>query len=127
MNHYKGGTVVTVENVRKVIVRISRKQLWMNFIENWSNCAWDDFGNPSYEGLKEVGNALLNGDKLSSSQTASGIRKLFKDGDTVLLLGDAMVDLEQKDILREVIVQDINDVTGDIIDEIKIEHNHIIF
>jgi len=91
----------------KVTVTITRRQLWLNYVESWRDIAWDDCtgGVNSLANLKEVADVLLTGDPLDQKQ----LRKLFSDGWTFMLLGDAMEFLDvRNDVprLREVVVTD---------------------
>lgn len=91
----------------KVTVTITRRQLWLNYVESWRDIAWDDCtgGVNSLANLKEVADVLLTGEPLEACQ----LRKLFRDGWTFMLLGDAMEFLDvRNDVprLREVVVTD---------------------
>lgn len=108
---------------RKVTITISRKQLWYNFMESWTDMAWDDYH--GVDSLTEVAKVLLNGEILTMS--GMNLKKLFRDGYTCLLMGDAMKEIDVNDILREIIVQDINDFTGKLDDSVVIHHNDIVF
>jgi len=108
---------VTKTEAKKITITISRKRLWMNFIECWRDMAWDDY--VGVGGLKEVADVLLSGSDLDVDQ----LRKLFQDGHTVFLLNDAMPEIDvsdKSDILREIVVQDEGKL-------IKIRHEDIIF
>ena len=108
---------VTKTEAKKVTITISRKQLWMNFVECWKDMAWDDYC--GVLSLEEVADVLLSGSELDVDQ----LRKLFQDGHTVFLLNDAMPEIDvsdKSDILREIVVQDEGKL-------IKIRHEDIIF
>ena len=109
----------------KVTVTISRRQLWNNFVECWRDMSWD-----SYEGmdtLKEVADVLLNGEPINKNWQA--VRKLFRDGYTVMLLGDAMAHFDvpgnPDNILRKVVITDYDDLHPTC--ELSVDHEHIIF
>ena len=92
-----------VTPAEKVTVTISRQQLWNNFIECWRDIAWDNY--VCTQSVKDVASVLLNRKPLDKDFLA--IRKLFRDGWTVMLLGNAMSVLDNgRDILREVVVTD---------------------
>ena len=91
-------------HTEKVTIVITRHQLWKNFIASWADVVWDDYG-VGTQCVKEVADVLLTGEPLGKN--IYGLRKLFKDGWTVMLMGDAMNELDNdKDILREIIVTD---------------------
>ena len=118
--------IVSNHPATKVTVTISRRQLWNNFVESWRDIAWDN-----YEGvdvLKEVADVLLNGEPIKKNWQA--VRKLFRDGYTVMLLGDAMTHLDvpnQSDnILRKVVITDTDD-NGAVAGELWVFHEDINF
>ena len=106
--------------VEKVIIEISRRQLWNNFVSGWADLAWDDSG-IGMPILHEVKLVLLSGEPLSKNSLE--LQKLFKNGWTFLLLGsEAMKEFDNgKDILHEIVVTDDGD------DSIIIRHEYIEF
>ena len=93
-------TVNTTE-AKKVTVSITRKQLWDNYVDCWRDIAWD--GDLMIDSLKEVHSVLCCEGELNGV----ALRKLFRSGDTVPLMNDAMQFLDNgADILREIIVVD---------------------
>ena len=93
-------TVNTTE-AKKVSVSITRKQLWDNYVDCWRDIAWD--GEPMIDSLKKVHSVLVTDTDLDFVD----LRKLFRSGETVLLMNDAMQFLDNgADILREIIVVD---------------------
>lgn len=92
---------VTTTDVKKVTVPITRKQLWDNYVDCWRDIAWD--GEPMIDYLKNAYSVLCCEGELNGVE----LRKLFRNGDTVMLMGDAMQFLDNgADILREIIVVD---------------------
>lgn len=99
----KNKFTVTHNAAVKVTVTITRRQLWLNFVDSWRDIAWDDYD--GVDSLKEVADVLLTGEPLE----AGPLRKLFRDGWTFMLMGDAMEFLDvRNDVprLREVVVID---------------------
>jgi hypothetical protein len=96
---------VTTTDAKKVSVTITRRQLWDNYVDCWRDIAWD--GEPMIDHLKKVHSVLVTASELNFVD----LRKLFRSGDTVMLMGDAMQFLDNGvdngvDILREIIVVD---------------------
>jgi len=92
---------VTTTDAKKVSVTITRRQLWDNYVDCWRDIAWD--GEPMIDSLKNVHSVLVTDYELNRND----LRKLFRSGDTVMLMGDAMQFLDNGvDILREIIVVD---------------------
>jgi hypothetical protein len=91
---------VTTTDVKKVTVSITRKQLWDNYVDCWKDCAWDNC--IGLDSLEQVRSVLT----VDSELDFLAVRNLFRRGDTVMLMGDAMEFLDAKDILREVVVLD---------------------
>lgn len=100
----------------KITITITRHQLWNNFVDCWKDCAWD--GGLGVDCLKTVQSVLVTASPLDFVE----LRKLFRSGDTVMLMGDAMQFLDVKDILREVVVLDPTHNK-----EIHIRHEDISF
>lgn len=94
---------VDTKEVRKVTVTITRKALWENFVECWMEIAWDEYS--GVDTLKEVAEVLLTTPKLNIKL----LRGLFSNGYTVLLMNDAMKHLDQRNIVREIVVVDVDD------------------
>lgn len=109
-----------VTPAEKVTVTISREQMWKNFIESWRDVAWDNYNGTS--AVKEVADALLIGEPLAFGKNAYALRKLFRDGYTVMLMNDAMSVLDNgRDILREIVVTDGEN------ENVVVYHRDIIF
>lgn len=107
----------------KVTITISRRQLWRNFVETWSEIAWDDYR--GVEILKETADVLCCKDSLQ--QIRDKVCGLFRDGSTFLMMGDAMMKLDvvgNDKLLREIIV---TDKVGDKVEMIVIRHEDINF
>jgi hypothetical protein len=94
---------VLSSDVKKVSVTITRRQLWDNYVDVWRDIAWD--GELLLDSLKTVHSVLC----CEGEMNFLAVRKLFRDGDTTMLMGDAMEFLDAKDILREVVVIDESD------------------
>ena len=93
-------TVATTD-AKKVSVTITRRQLWDNYVDTWRDIAYD--GEPMIGHLKNVHSVLVTAESLDFVK----LRNLFRTGDTVMLMGDAMQFLDNGvDILREIIVVD---------------------
>jgi len=93
-------TVATTD-AKKVSVTITRRQLWDNYVNCWKDIAWD--GYPMIDSLTKVHSLLVTAESLDFVK----LRNLFRTGDTVMLMGDAMQFLDNGvDILREIIVVD---------------------
>ena len=92
---------VLSSDAKKVSVTITRRQLWDNYVDCWRDFAWD--GEPMIDYLKKVHSVLVTTSPLDFVK----LRKLFRDGETVMLMNDAMQFLDNgTDILREIIVVD---------------------
>jgi hypothetical protein len=117
---------VTTEPAIKLTVTITRRQLWNNFVESWKDIAWDEYH--GLDSLKEVADVLLDGSMLG--QSVVRVRRLFRDGWTVMLMGVAMDKLDDpnnKNMLREIVIQDVNEVTGEVEDTVFVFHEDIEF
>ena len=119
----KNAYIVNTTPATKVTVTISRRQMWENYLSVWSDLAWDEYR--GVMGLKTVADVLLCGDGLLV--VCSRIKDLFRDGHTMAFMGSAMKELDNGPILREIIVQDRHDVTGEVQDSIVISHQDILF
>jgi len=100
-------TVVT-EPAKKVIITISRKQLWANYVNAWKEMAWED--TVCIQSLTAVSDVLCADGPMDFLK----IRGLFRHGDTVLLLNDAMdlIDVHRnQNVYAEVIVTDTDGKT----------------
>lgn len=106
---------VLSSDAKKVTVTITRKQLWDNYVDCWRDIAWD--GEPMIDSIKKVHSVLVTDTDLNFVD----LRNLFRDGESVMLMGDAMQFLDNgADILREIIVED-----G--VRNVKIRHADIMF
>lgn len=120
----KNKFTVTTEPAEKVTAAISRYQMWKNFLDCWGDIQWDEFRGVDH--LKEVADVLLSGESVSKNVTQ--IRKLFRDGNTVFFMGEAMRQLDRKDILREIVVQDLESGSiGKVVDYVFVHHEDIEF
>ena len=91
--------------------------MWDNYVDCWREVAWWD-GDIMIDYLKKVHSVLVTASPLDFVD----LRKLFRSGDTVMLMDDAMQFLDNgPDILREIIVVD------DIHKNVTIRHEDIIF
>lgn len=117
---------VQVSAATKVVVTISRRQLWNNFVEAWRDIAWDDPKTVST--INEVASVLLADDDVSLLYLQ--IRKLFRDGWTVMLLGEAMGHFDNpalgNNVLRELVVQDVSH-DGTVGPLVVVRHEDIVF
>lgn len=96
-------TVNTTE-AKKVSVTITSEQLWYNYVDCWRDIVWDTDA-IDVDSLKTVHSVLVTGGNLDFVK----LRKLFRDGETAMLMNDAMQFLDNgADILREIIVVDCN-------------------
>jgi len=112
-------TVATTD-AKKVTVTITRRQLWDNYVDVWRGIAWD--GEPMIGSLKTVHSVLCCEGELNFI----AVRKLFRDGDTMMLMGDAMRFLDiGHDALREIIV--VDDGVSGTPKTIRIRHEDISF
>ena len=112
-------TVATTD-AKKVSVTITRRQLWDNYVDCWRDIAWD--GDSVLDSLKTVHSVLVTDYELNFVD----LRKLFRSGDTVMLMGDAMQFLDNGvDILREIIV--VDDGVSGTPKTIRIRHEDISF
>jgi hypothetical protein len=110
---------IETKQANKVIVRITRKELWFNYLKSWGELIWDDYHDGHYTSLKEVSNVLLSEDVLDYGK----LKKLFASGYTIFLLNaddDVGGKFLDADVLREIIVEDHDK-------EYKISHNYIVF
>lgn len=98
--------LVTKSEAQKVTITISRKQLWFNYVECWKDVIVGDYNCSHIDFLKEVADVLLGEERLDALK----IRKLFRDGNTPMLLGGAMEEIEGcgRDVLREINIIDEN-------------------
>lgn len=91
----------------------------MNFIKCWGEIAWDDF--TGTDEVRRVGNVLLSGEKLDPFF----VRRMFREGGTVMLMGDAMshIDIPKQNnkFYREIIV------TDDENPPVVVSHEDIVF
>jgi hypothetical protein len=97
-------TVATTA-AKKVTVSITRKQLWDNYVDCWRDSGVG--GGSTIDHLKNVHSVLVTASPLDFVK----LRNLFRSGDTVMFMGDAMqfIDFDTDngvDILREIIVVD---------------------
>lgn len=92
---------VVTSDIKKVSVTITRRALWDNFVLSWKDLAWDSFDH--VEWINRVAIVLVGKNKIHTPF----LRKLFRDGDTCMLMGEAMNHLDTgNEIHREIIVDD---------------------
>ena len=99
----------SVETVpcKKVVITITRKNLWNNFIESWSDLVWCDPENKSM--IDNVFNVLVpkfQGDKLN----IISLRRLFREGLTYQLMHNAMdhIDNGESNLIQIIVVDGDN-------------------
>lgn len=99
----------SVETVpcKKVVITITRKNLWNNFIESWSDLVWCDSENKSM--IDNVFNVLVpkfQGDKLN----IISLRRLFREGLTYQLMHNAMdhIDNGESNLIQIIVVDGDN-------------------
>jgi hypothetical protein len=120
---YKVNTVPAT----KVIVTITRRQMWNNFIEAWRDMVWDVYD--GVDMLKEVADVFLSGEELCTNS----VRELFRKGYTIFFMLEAMSVLDtpdNKNILREIVILDIldiNETDSEVQRTITIPHEDINF
>lgn len=110
---------VTSTEVPFHTIEVTRSFLWENYMRCWSELASElepgsDF-NSSVDHLKTVHSALCD-----EKMDAQLIRRLFRIGDTVMLMGDVMKFIDTgKPVLVEIVVVDGPDC------RVVIRHNGI--
>lgn len=93
---------VVSTQIQKVSVTITRRALWDNFVMCWKDTAWDDYENAAPL-MHDVARVLVRNDKIN----AADLRRLFREGATVMLMGEGMEFLDTiNEIHREIIVDD---------------------
>jgi hypothetical protein len=99
----------SVETVpcKKVVITITRKNLWHNFIESWRDLVWCDSENKSM--IDDVFNVLVpkfQGDTLNIIV----LRRLFREGLTHQLMHNAMdhIDNGESNLIQIVVVDGDN-------------------
>ena len=106
------------EPASKTTITISRQQLWKNFIECWSDIAWDDFNVlKDCNMIQEVGRVLCEGELNHT------VRGLFRDGHTIMLIGDGMKHIDLPADVRDKTLLEIVVVDGD--KRIVVDHSDI--
>ena len=92
---------------KKVVITITRRNLWHNFATSWVDLVWEDESHKSL--IDDVIKVLVpkcDGDKLN----IISLRRLFREGLTYQLMGDAMDHLDDdEEKLREIVVVDGDD------------------
>lgn len=107
---------VVSSDIKKVSVTITRRALWDNFVTCWKDIAWDDYVSARHH-MDYVAMVLTRSDKLDYRDLC----KLFREGVTVMLMGEAMNHLDTgNEIHREIIVDDDGE-------KHVIRHEHINF
>lgn len=99
----------SVETVpcKKVVITITRKNLWNNFLASWSDLVWNDAENKSM--IDDVFNVLVpkfQGDMLN----IISLRRLFREGLTYQLMHNAMdhIDNGESNLIQIVVVDGDN-------------------
>ena len=98
-------TITTGPAIKNTIT-ITRYQLWRNYVDGWSNIAKDDPSFLDEANLKQfqhISRVLTQPD-----MSILNIGKLFRDGHTFLLMGDAMehIDTGNDNVFVEIRVVD---------------------
>ena len=94
---------VTTTPAVKNTITVTRKELWKNYLRSWADVVMDS---PelliSLTHFQNVAKILCDG------ELDYKIRNLFRQGETVLLMGDAMkyIDTDDDNTLVEIIVTD---------------------
>jgi hypothetical protein len=102
----------------KNTITITRKQLWVNFVDSWRDMAWDEFETFKDFGiLNEVGEILCNG------ELDWTVKKLFRAGHTFMLMGDAMKHIDLPDPEGSLTLVEIVVVDGE--KRVFVEHGDI--
>lgn len=99
----------SVETVpcKKVVITITRKNLWNNFVDSWSDLVWNDPENKSM--IDDVYRILVPkfpGDMLN----LISLRRLFRIGLTYQLMNNAMdhIDTGESNLIEIVVVDGDN-------------------
>ena len=96
------------EAAKKITIVIARKQLWDNYVNALKEMAWEDTA--SIQSLKDIYDVLCVDGPLDFLK----VRALFRRGDTVFLLNDAMelIDVPRdQNVYAEVVVTDTDGKT----------------
>jgi hypothetical protein len=103
MNVNRNYNVVSVPAVKNTIT-ITRCELWKNYLSSWSDMVMD---NPT-DYLRYLTHFQCVAKVLCEGELDYRIRKLFGQGDTFILMGDAMqyIDTGDKNTLVEIVVTD---------------------
>ena len=101
--------IVNRTPTEKITITISRKQLWLNFVEFWGEFSWKGksdqaFRNNDIALLTNVRNILVSNEPLNEQSAAN----LFNGHVSFLLLPDAMDLIKTNDCLIEIVVTDEN-------------------
>ena len=99
----------SVETVpcKKVVITITRKNLWNNFVDSWRDLVWSDAENKSM--IDDVFNVLVPkfpGDTLNHMS----LRRLFREGLTYQLMHNAMdhIDNGESNLIQIIVVDGDN-------------------
>jgi hypothetical protein len=97
-------TVTSAPAVKNTIT-ITRNQLWKNYVDSWSDMVMDGPAEYLHDmtHFQRAANILCN-EPLDSYK----IRQLFRQGDTYMLMGDAMrhIDTDNDNTLVEIVITD---------------------
>lgn len=75
------------KNQTDVVIEITTKELFDNYINCVKDCIWDNYGQGDYS---PNANDLFDNLRLLAEEETDGIREMFFDGYTALLLGEKM-------------------------------------
>ena len=92
---------------KKVTITITRKQMWNNFVDSWKDCVWDT---PTDNfSLNEVNRVLLTN---STNYNVMSVRRLFRMGLTMMLMGNAMdhIDSGESNLIEIIVVDGDNKI-----------------
>jgi hypothetical protein len=94
---------VTTTPAVKNTITVTRRELWKNYLRSWAV-----FGMDSPELLNDFTHFQIVAKILCDGELDYKIRKLFRQGETVLLMGDAMeyIDTDNDNTLVEIVVTD---------------------
>lgn len=109
----------------KHVITITAKQLYRNYMLSMIDLIWDRPNESVYESCKDTIDVLTSVSYFTDPEAARRLRKLFKQGETYLLVGDAIGDIDtgRDDVLVEIqIIQN-----GDYSNKVVIEHGDIYY
>jgi hypothetical protein len=94
---------VTTTPAVKHTITVTRKELWKNYLRSWADIVMD-----SPELLNDLTHFQRAAKILCVGELDYKIRQLFRQGETVQLMGDAMeyIDTDNHNTLVEIVVTD---------------------